>query len=409
MEKELFKIKEKSFTVNITNSAIDSMREKKTVRKSARIIENGKMGISGSKSDIAFEELERKAKALCSIEIPEGFDFPAGKEGQWDIVNKRFSNENIVNIAEEVLGKMNKAYPDFIFSNKIYYTESNVDIKNSKGAHYRISVNELVIGLVYKHRDSTSIMDGFWFNAYYNEPDIESFVKRAEPFLTLHNRDIEIKNDKMKIIFPDFTNAMPFRFLSKHINGELYQRGASYFSNKRGEKLFGEKFTLTDINYIPEHGICSPFDGDGYVRETKELDIFKNGTFINPLYDIKGSVMFGTEPTGTSSRAYNQSASISPNMLNIPLTEKKLKDIDEGIIAMVTSGGDYQDNGDISIPLQLAFLVKNGEVKGKLPQLMLTGHIDNLFNNDYIGALQDGLFEDDLRKYTVFNMNVKQG
>lgn len=409
MEKELFSSNEKSFTVNITNSSIDSMREKNTVRKSVRVIDNGKMGISGSRSDMDFEKLEMRAKKLCSIEIPTGFNFPEGEKKQWNIIKHSFSNDDIVEIAESVLSSMNNAYPDFIFSNKVYYSQNNIQLRNSRGAEYSVNANELVLGLIYKHRESTSIMDGFWFNVYYDKPDIDEYVKRAEPFLRLHNNEVGLDRETIKVIFPDYTGAMPFRFLTKHINGELYQRGASYFSKKQGEKLFGEHFTLRDVNYMPEHGICSPFDGDGYMRAESELDIFTNGIFKNPLYDMKSAVMFNEQCTGTSSRAYNQSAAIGPNLLSVNSIDKTLKDIDEGVIAMVTSGGDFQDNGEISIPLQLAFLVKNGEIKGKLPQLMLRGHIDNLFNNDYIGALQDGLFEDDLRKYTVFRMNVKQG
>ena len=409
MDKESFKSITNSFTLNITNSNIDSMRSKETVRKSIRIIKNGKMGISGSKSDIDFSILEKNANDLCDIDIPEGFIFPKGDKRDWDIVKKTFSNEEVSDIAEKTLNGMKSAYHDFIFSNKITYSENSVELKNSRGIDYSTKSNQLDIVLLYKHKNSSSIMDGFWVNSYYEMPDIETYIKKAEPFLYMHENQLQYNKDKAVIVFPEFTGAMPFRFLTKHINGELIKQGASALSGKVNEKLFSDKFTLSDLNYDSNNGICSAFDGDGFRRDEVKLPIFENGIFKKPLYDLKRAILFNEEPTGTSYRPYNQSAARSPNALYTDSIDKSLKDFDEAIIVMISSGGDFQDNGDISLPVQLAFLVKNGKIEGKMPQMMLTGSIDNLFNNDYIGALQDGLFDNSISRYTAFEMNIHKG
>ncbi|MCK4524086.1 hypothetical protein KAU15_04085, partial [candidate division WOR-3 bacterium] len=78
-------------------------------------------------------------------------------------------------------------------------------------------------------------------------------------------------------------------------------------------------------------------------------------------------------------------------------------------IPVMSAGGDFQDNGDISMPLQLAYLVRKGKFIGKIPQVILTTNIDNLFNNDYIGALKDGVFKNDINKYMAFRMSVNKG
>lgn len=409
MEKEYFVSKTKNISLNIVNTKIDSIREKSTIRKSVRVLKDGKMGISGSRSDLPFEELEQNAISMIDIELPNGFAFQDGCKKEWDIIKRDFSNDEIVNIANNVLKQLKENFPDYIFSNKIGYEYSNVNVKNSKNMDYTVKTNGIYLAIIFKHKKSNSIMDGFLGKQYFDTPDIDEYIVNYSKYLSAFNNEVSFDKDNAIIVFPEYTNAMPYAFLTKHINGEFYERGASYFSSKKNKKLFSDRFSMYDINMDEENGICNPFDADGFLRKEKKIPIFKDGVFINPLYDLKKAIIYNTKPTGTSTRSYNTGSSINPNYLFVPSIDKKLEDIDECIIPVMSAGGDFQDNGDISMPLQLAYLVRKGKFIGKIPQVILTANIDNLFNNDYIGALKDGVFKNDINKYMAFRMSVNKG
>ncbi len=409
MDKEYFINKTKNVSLNIINTTIDSIREKNTIRKSVRVLKDGKMGISGSRSDLPFEELEQNAISMIDIELPKGFDFQEGSKREWNIIKKDFSNDEIMNIADNVLKQLKEKFPDYIFSNKIGYDHNSMNVKNSKNIDYTVETNGIYLAIIFKHKKSNSIMDGFLGKQYFDTPDVDEYIGNYSKYLTAFNNEVSFDKDKAIIVFPGYTNSMPYAFLTKHINGELYERGASYFSSKKNEKLFNDKFSMYDININKENGICNPFDADGFLRKEKELPIFENGVFKSPLYDLKRAIIYNTKPTGTSIRSYNTGSSIKPNFLFVPSIDKKLEDIDECIIPVMAAGGDFQDNGDISMPLQLAYLVRKGKFIGKIPQIILTANIDNLFNNDYIGALKDSFFKNDINKYMAFRMSVNKG
>lgn len=409
MQKEYYTGKNKGFTVNIVNNQIDSVRKKETIRRSVRLNKDNVLGISGTQTDLEFSELEKRAEQSLSAGVPIEYSFPDGDSREWDIRQKKFEDEEILKITENILSKMTAAYPEFIFSNKIMYSDNMKYIKNTEGVDYTVKSNRLSIGLVWKHKESTGIMDGFWGNDYGTDIDTEQFVQRAKPFMEKFNTVKDIDDSSITVLFPEYTSSMPFRFLRAHINGESIQKGASYFKDNVGNKVFSDDFSLYDVNIHEDEGICSPFDGDGYRRDEKSLPVFENGVFVNPLYDLKRAQKYDKKPTGTSSRAYNSTTSISANLLMVPETDMYLKDIERAVIVLMSSGGDYQDNGDISMPVQLGYLVENGEITGRVPDIILTNNIDKLFNEHYIGALHDGLFEDRLSKYIGFKMNINKG
>ncbi|MCK4523748.1 hypothetical protein KAU15_02375 [candidate division WOR-3 bacterium] len=221
MEKEYFVSKTKNISLNIVNTKIDSIREKSTIRKSVRVLKDGKMGISGSRSDLPFEELEQNAISMIDIELPNGFAFQDGCKKEWNIIKKDFSNDEIMNIANSVLKQLKENFPDYIFSNKIGYEYSNINIKNSKSMDYTVKTNGIYLAIIFKHKKSNSIMDGYLGKQYFDTPDIDEYIANYSKYLSAFNNEVSFDKDKAIIVFPEYTNCVPYAFLTKHIDGEF--------------------------------------------------------------------------------------------------------------------------------------------------------------------------------------------
>lgn len=74
----------------------------------------------------------------------------------------------------------------------------------------------------------------------------------------------------------------------------------------------------------------------------------------------------------------------------------------------MSSGGDMTGSGDIGMPVQLAFLYEDGELIGRLPELMLSGNIFEILNQGFIGCAQTGPFCYSEEPVMACRMNVGQ-
>lgn len=408
MQKEFFRARNVETVINIVNTEIESLRKKEAIRKSARIFDNGSIGISASKADIPEQELEKKAHDALSLGVPVNYRLPEGSKGSWNTVKAEISDSELMSMTEKLIKQLKEKAPEFIFSNKVRYSVQDKNLTNSEGADYSLRQNSLGISLIIKKRGSGNIFDAFWGNEFFEMPDIDKFTDKMMEYLDAFDNPVDIEEGEHTVIFPGYEGTLPMSFFEKHINGELYEKGASFFKDSAGRKLFSEEFSLYDLNLDTDNCIASPFDAEGYVRKDSKLPIIENGEFKTVLYDIKRAAIFNRQPTGTSYRPYNGSTAIHSNFLWMPSCSRALKDIDRAIMIFISSGGDFQDNGSISMPVQLAYLVENGKITGRLPQMQANGSIDKMFSDGYIGALKDSMF-DDIHKYFALKMNIKKG
>lgn len=67
---------------------------------------------------------------------------------------------------------MTEKHPQFVFSNKIKWIETNYSLKNDAGLDYEDTDAYYVVSIIYKHRDSVAVFDG-GVSAMGREFDVE--------------------------------------------------------------------------------------------------------------------------------------------------------------------------------------------------------------------------------------------
>ncbi|GEM_PF-7041936 len=407
MDKEYFKSKIDAANISIANSEIESVRNKKRERSSVRVFDRGYIGISASMSSSKTEVLEKKAVESLSLRVPVQFSLPAGTKRTWDVSGGVISEETLLRVTDEMLASLKKSNPDFIFSGNTEFSKAEEHLENSLGADYTVRSSYILLQIMFKHKNSASIMDGGFANVYYDYPDMDEFISKFSQHLDAFNNVIPLEDDSIPVIFWQDPTIMSF--FARHLNGELIELKSSYFSSKMNTKFFSDKFSLYDINYDPEHHIANPFDGDGYAREKHILPLIEDGKILTGMYDLRRASIYKRLPTGTSTRPYNKSSEIYPNYLYAKETGVSLNDLKRALFVLITSGGDFQDDGSISLPVQLGYLYEDGEMKGRVQELMLNNTIEKMFGIDYIGSLKETMFKGDFEKFFAVNMNIQKG
>ena len=98
------------------------------------------------------------------------------------------------------------------------------------------------------------------------------------------------------------------------------------------------------------------------------------------------------------------------NGLYVAKTAESIAQVVPGksVYVMSASGGDYTPSGHYATPVQMAYLVENGSVVGRLPELNISGDFFTILGEDYLGAIPDTLLNDNPGELCVTRMLVKK-
>lgn len=404
MEKEFIKETKHSVTLNVTAGRIDSFREIERTTGTVRVYDKGFIGVAGCLGEPDEEELTKKAVEALAFGIP----YPEALEGELEMEVR--NDEEIIPIPEFIprmqsfLDRLGALCPEFAFSNKISLTHNVTEYLNSKGRRLASSGREFSIGLIAQRRGSGNLFDTFfgWSGASFDEEALlDEFKKEYEAFFT----PVDIEPGRYPVVMEPSTL---FETVMRHFIGDLYVAGASLVSGRLGEKIFSDKLTVKDdMDPATAHGVCF-FDAEGCVAADKRPAIIENGVLSGLLTTKKTAAAYGLPNIGTATAAYDGVPDLGFHGFYIEPTAKSRKELLPGkaVFAMVASGGDTTPDGRFATPVQMAYLMEDGELVGRLPDISISGNFFDLLGKDYIGSVRHEL--DDNTILTAVNMEVSR-
>ncbi len=387
MEKEFIKETNHSVTLNVTAGKIDSFREIEKTTGTVRVYENGCIGIAGCLGEPDEEELTLKAKEALAFGIP----YPEKLEGALE--KEELHDKEIIPLTEFIptmqafLDRLAELCPKFALSNKITINHNRTEYRNSKGRELTSSGSRLTINLIAQDRGSGNLFDSgfFWSGDEFNADTlIKRFKEEYDAFYT--PADIEpgrypVVNISLEILGSVFN----------HFIGDLYIAGASLLSGKLGEQIFSEKLTVKDdMNFATAYD-TGFFDAEGCIAPDYRPTIIENGVLKGLITSKKSAAQHGLPNLGNTSADYDGVPDMSFHGSYFAPTAKSLKELVPGksILVGMASGGDSTPEGHYATPVQLAFLMEDGKLVGRLPELSVSADFFDVFGKDYIGAVHD--------------------
>lgn len=387
MEKEFIKHTEKNVTLNVTAGKIDSFRQTEKTTCTVRVYENGCIGVAGCIGEPDEDELTKRAIEALEFGIP----YPEKLEGACEI-EERHDGEIIpvpdfIPTMQAFLDRLGAECPNFAFSNKIGLDYSNTEYRNSKGRRLYHSGGSIYVGLIAQNRGSGNIFDSFlgWQGSEFDaDMLITQFKKEYDAFF----KPVDIEPGRYPVVLDP--SLVLGRFVN-HFMGELYAAGASLLSGKLGEKVFSDKLSfMADMNPLTASGV-SFFDTEGCVSDGFRPAFVENGVLKGLLTCKKSADTFNLPNIGSAQAAYDGVPDAGLNSLYFEPTAKSLKELVPGkaIYIVVSEGGDATPDGHFASPAQLAYLMEDGELVGRLGDVTFSGDFFELFGKDYIGAVRD--------------------
>ena len=389
MEKEFLTETTRSVTLNVTGGKIDSFREKEETTGTVRVYENGCIGVAGCLGTPDEETLTEKAKEALALGIP----YPCKFDGA--LTRESLHEEEILPVSELIptmqnfLDRLGDACPRFAFSNKISLNYEKTEYRNSQGRHLISSGRSVDLQLLVQNRGSGNLFDtAFIYSGDRFDADalLAQFKNEYEAFYT----PADLTPGRYPVVMMETSDL--FGTFLQHFIAETYVSGASLLRGKLGQKVFSDKLTLkNDMNPATNAGVCF-FDTEGCAAPDLRPTLIDKGTLTGLLTTKKSSDQFGLPNLGTAAAAYDGVPSLGFNRFYVEPTAPTLSALIPGkaICVVLTSGGDMTPDGHFAAPVQMSYLMEDGKLVGRLPELNIGGTFFDLLGKDYLGAAGGG-------------------
>lgn len=406
MNYDILNIFNESETIKAENTTICSIKKSSTEKIGFRRFENGKVFQTSKVGSADLDQLMSESKKWGGQGLPMDYSFAqAVKDKKFDIADYRFKTEEF----KQGLEVLKQKYPQFVFTGSCALSQMKTSFKSSYGVDLECAGSQLSWYLVFQKKGSGNAFDGY-FQGYGVDSDFKSILNQGMKYLDVYDKVIDIKDGKYPVTIADSDSQMaPFNKLTESFVANKYHDGSALFSSKLGEKLFSEKITLCDQAYDMKKNRPNFFDGEGTVRTT-DLTMIDQGVFKNLFYDLRFADKYKAQTTGNGLRAYNQGVMLGARDLYFKPGKKSWKDIikdyDRCIVVNIAAGGDGNDLGEYSTPVQAAYIYEKGELIGRAPQVTVKTSVQRALNEDLIDVSSDGLSGESTKGTVISKMDV---
>jgi PmbA protein len=193
----------------------------------------------------------------------------------------------------------------------------------------------------------------------------------------------------MPVVFAKLGAMTLFLPLFNGFNGRQVFLGTSPLKGRLGERAFDRRFNLVDDGRLPYGTRSGAFDDEG--SPAAERTLVEDGVVRSFLYDLKTARQAGTAPTGNgfrsnpSGRGYHLRPDVAPSTFRVRPGDTPLATIlaglDEALLVEQVMGLGTAGNpltGDFSNTVATGFLVRRGEIVGRVKNTMVAGNVYEL-------------------------------
>lgn len=410
MKYDILKTTEESLNIEVVSGHVNSSRNKNITKKGVRLFEGNKIYTTSFVGDISDSDLVKKAQSSKTVGIPYDYQLPVFEK--MSVVDKESLTDPLSKIMEtiEVTQERLRSFSnEFVFNGKFNREINTVSLSNDEGVTLEKKYASNSWFYLFKKVGSPNLMDGYFEGSsrLLNLESVNDVLDKNIPYLEAYNKEIKIENGKYPVLFLE--GGLTSK-LSESLRADKYCEGSALYSGKMGKQIFSKDFSLYDINYSPEHSLYRPFDEEGVVRKLAKLPLIENGVIKHVIADLRNAKKYGVEATANGQRNFDSAVGMGFNTLLVGAgkrtTQEILKSLDQCIVVFMGHGGDFTDKGEYSTPLQLSYMVKKGEIIGRLPQLTVKTTTDDMFNHRLIEIASDGFQKDKIGPSIFTEMDV---
>lgn len=401
---EIYELHSVELPVRFRAGALESAKVVETAGRALRIIKDGRLGFSTTTDLSDDTNLLQNALESARSGDPAPFRFPAKQPAPsvqcFDSQVEHLDEQKLIALGEEIVEKI-KAY-DATLDVEAWAAKEieEVTLCNTNGLELASRRTVVSVGASVTRAQEGDILIVYdqdtWRRA--DTIDATAVAQHILERLRLAERVVPVETKAMPVIFHRggvLVLLMPFLM---GLDGRNVFLGVSPLHEKLNQKAFDERFSLVDDGTIDFAPRSTPYDDEGTPTARKSL--IERGVVKGFLYDLKSAALAKAQPTGNGFKAgfmgggFRRPPGISftsgvilPGQRSL---EQILKDVDEALIVegVMGAGRGNPLTGEFSTPVSLGFLVRKGEIVGRVKNTMIAGNVYDLLKDKLI-ALSD--------------------
>jgi PmbA protein len=380
-------------TYSFKNNVFYGVRESEIKGYGIRMNINGKTGLSFCNDISMLDSVIAYAKETASYGEIEEYELPSMQPTPhvscYDekIFNK--DSQYYLHTLQKVVDTIRSVYSDCMVDVGLGCVDGYMHLVNSQGFNngYHYSRNGSTISALRILHDGSrvQIYESITWNSDFN---IDELTERIIQKLAFSERTVKMPFGNYYVIFTPKAFGQIMGVVLQGLTGRSIERGLSRYIGKFGEKVFGKQFTVHDNPLIDFAPGSYPFDDEGVPSQNKTL--IENGYVKTYIAHLQSAHLLHTHPTGNASRGYATLPQESFSNIIVEPGTTSFKDM----IAQMGTGiiidqfiGFGQSNtlmGNFSANLDLAWLVVQGEVKGRLSNSMVSDDVTTMLNDKIV-------------------------
>ena len=365
-----------STNVSFENDRLKSVESSQRTGINVRVIVNEKIGTSYTTDIDDIDGVVSKALEVAEFGNPAHFQFPGPSDGQdvkvYDSAVTHTTKEEMVRIGEEMIALVKEYNPDIILHAGLGKVISKSEFANSSGIELTSETTNFGLGINGQLVRGTDILwAGHGFGWRKRDIDHIEITKKAIQLFKMAEKTAPIRSANMPVIFTPEGVMVLLLALRLGFDGKNVLLGSSPLAGKLGEKIADERLSIYDNPLIDYANNSGKYDGEGVPHRV--LPLIENGIVKNFLYDLDTAGRANTKSTGHG---------IGCNPTNIVIKEgdksfeDMVKETKEGLIVhdVMGLGQGNPISGEFSVNVQLGYKIENGEIVGRVKDVMLAGN-----------------------------------
>ena len=398
---ELFQVTQHSHPVQFENNKLKSIRSHESTTTAVRLISReGRMGFCTTRSmEEDPETLLERARETSQFGREFRPMLPAEDPGPLDNMYDEdvtdFPAEEMIKMGEDLIATVLDENSNALASAGINKKELTVTLKNTEGlstSYSRTSFGVgagamLVVGNSFLHIGQQKGLPRLF-------TDLSHMKRELRHDLQYGVKEKEVSSGSFPVLVaPEAMDDM-VRPIMASLNGQSVEKEISPFRDKKGEALFDPRFTLTDMPHRPfSPGMC-PVDDEG--MPTQETPLINRGVIETFPVDLLTADALGTDPTGHGVRP-GAGALPEPAVHTCVMAPgdqaymDMLSSIEEGVLIKdlmgAWAGNPY--SGEVNGNISLGFWVKNGKIRGRIKDCMISVNAFDAFKNHLVSLSQE--------------------
>jgi len=390
-EGEVYEVHRQVRPLLFRSGALESLRLSETAGRALRVIVDGRLGFSTTTDLDDGSTLVHNALDSAQHGEAVGFHYPSAAEFPqvpcFDPEVESLSDEEMIATGKEIIARINAEFPQVQVHVGIRKEVEEIYLLNTSGLEVSSRRTLLLIqaaAQVVGEQDILFIPDEA-ASRRRQEVDAQAVAENILRLLRWSERTVPLTSGAMPVVFHHTATAVLLLPLLHGLNGRNVYLRTSPLSDLLGRPALDPRFTLVDDGRLPFARLSSPTDDEGTPTARKTL--IQEGVVRHFLYDLKAAALAGASSTGNGYRGQSLSGgdfrrrpNVSPASWLIAPGERSLEEIlgelDQALLVeeVLGLGQGNVIAGEFSNNVELGFLVRRGQVVGRVKNTMIAGN-----------------------------------